>query len=120
MALTINYPQAQIQRASATAQLSTGSSVVTRIPNTAAGYQPAFVRVAVSAGAAYVRMGSDTSTTAVTSDTIVTANEALWLSTLGNHAVAIIQAAPGGVANASISPCEEGALRPPVDTSGLG
>lgn len=120
MALTINYPQAQIQRAAATAQLSTGASTVVRIPMTLAGFQPAFVRIAISNGAAYVRLGTDTSTTAVTSDSIVTTNEALWLSTLGAHAVALIQAAPGGVAVASVSPCEEGALRPTSDTSGLG
>lgn len=123
----VNYPAAQIAGPStATAALSTSGSSVVRIPLTSAGFKPSYLRIALSAGAAHMRFGTavqDTSTTAVTSDTIISSNEALWLHTLGFAVVAFRQAvAAGGTigAVASVTPLEEGALRPPVDSSGLG
>ncbi len=116
----VNYPAAQIQKASGTAQLSTGASTVIRAPFTSAGFKPGFLRIAISNGSVYMRTGADTSTTAVTSDTIINSNEALWINALGVGAVALLQVAPGGVCFATVSACEEGGLRPPSDTSGLG
>ena len=116
----VNYPAAQIQRAVSSTQLSTGASVVVSIPRTLDGFKPAFLRVCLSGTAAYMNTGQNTAVTAVTSGTIVTANEALWINSLGIGALAFLQIAPGGSAFASVAACEEGAIRPPVDTSGLG
>lgn len=117
-----SYPAAEIQRAAATPLLSTGAATQIAIPRTASGDKPAYIRVAISSGAAFVRVGVflDTSTTAVTSDSIVTSSEALWLNTFGGSAVSIIQVNPGGVAIASVSACEEGAVRVPLQTSASG
>lgn len=116
MRTIVNYPSAQIVGPTvSTPALSTSSSAVVRIPNASSGNKPSFIRVALSAGSAHVRIGSDTSTTAVSSDTIITSTEALWLNTLGYGAVSVRQAlGSAGTAGAvvSVSPCEEGVLAP--------
>lgn len=124
MAQQINYPSAQIIGGSVTTPaLSTSASVVVKTPLASSGFKPSYLRISLTTGAAHVRFGMDTSITAVTSDTVITSNEALWINTLGFGAVAFRQAtASAGTAGeiGCVTPCEEGALRPPVDTSGLG
>jgi hypothetical protein len=117
----VNYPAAQIVNSATAPMLATSSSQVVLIPPTSAGGKPAFIRIAISAGAAFVNCGQNTSTTATTADTIVTASEALWLNTIGYGAVAFLQTAPGGAAFGSVDACEEGALAPSGQpTPGLG
>lgn len=112
----VNYPAAQIVGPSVSSTaLSTSASTVVRIPNASGGSKPSFVRVAISAGTAHVRIGTDTSTSAVTSDSIITSTEALWLNTLGLGAVAARQTTgSAGTAGAviSVSACEEGSISP--------
>ena len=127
MAQQINYPAAQIVGPSvSTPSLSTSASVVVRVPGSSSGNKAAYWRIALSNGAAHFRLGTtaaDTSTSAVTSDTVITANEALWVNTMGFGVVAFRQAlASAGTAGCvgNVTPLEEGALRVPIDTSGLG
>lgn len=109
-----------------TAPLSTTSTAVA-VPLASSGFKPSYFRLAISAGACHFRGGTDTSITAVTSDTIITSNEALWINSLGIGGLAFRQAtASAGTANAvvTVTPLEEGALRPPgtgsPNTPGLG
>ena len=127
MGQQINYPAAQIVGPSVTTPpLSTSASVVVRVPVSSSGNKASYWRIALSNGSAHIRFGTtaaDTSTSAVTSDTILTANEALWVNTMGFGVVAFRQAlASAGTAGCvgNVTPLEEGALRVPVDTSGLG
>lgn len=77
----------------ASIQTTSGASVVVQMPFTQDGHKPARVRLSLSSGAAFVRIGTAaTSLTAVTSDTIVTAYEALVLPTLGRNAIAALSA----------------------------
>lgn len=124
MRSVVNYPAAQIAATgSSMGPLSTTSTAVST-PLGGAGSKPAFFRIAISAGSAHVRLGSATSVTAVTSDTIVNASEALWINSLGYGAIAARQTvASAGTAGVTlvITPLEEGALRVPTsDGSGLG
>lgn len=117
----VNYPAAQIVNSVTAPQLSTSTSQVCVVPSTSAGGKPAFLRISISSGAAFVNCGQNTSVTATTADSIVTAYEALWLNTIGYGAVAFLQCAPGGAAFGSVDACEEGALAPSLQpTAGLG
>lgn len=82
------------------------------LPVTVDGYKPARVRIALSAGAAHVRLGlTASSTTAITTDTIVTAYESLVLPTFGNNCLAgrtVTKGSTDGVLQ--VSPLEDGAL----------
>lgn len=110
------YPAAALARGPGAALLTnTASSVVSSLPRTATGLKPSFIRVSVATtsgqiGGVFFRLGAaaDTSTTAITSDTLVTSNEAAWLQTGGLGAFAAL-----GIAGATIvqvSACEEGGL----------
>lgn len=113
----VNYPAAQIVTKGGSAPLNSTNSTVVSIPITSSGGKPVFVRVALSAGAAYVRGGSTaTSATATTGDSIVSANEALYLNCVGMGAIAGLQI---GATNAimQVSPLEEGALSAPTVAS---
>ncbi len=114
---TTNYPAAQIVTKGGSAPLNSSTTTVVSIPITSSGLKPSYVRIALSAGAAYVRGGpTATSTTATTGDTIVTTNEALWLNCVGLAAIGGLQI---GNTNAimQISPLEEGALGAPTVAS---
>lgn len=114
-----SFPAASFSNGASTAQLSTGTSVAVAIATTLGGARPAYVRVSVSAGAAYVIAGTSTAVTAITSGTIVTSTEALWMNTNGLTAVAFLQTA-GGVAFGNVASLEEGAIRVPTQTSASG
>lgn len=119
----VNYPAAQIVGPGVTTPILTASSSsVIKAPTSSSGFKPAFFRISLSAGTAHVKWGANTAITAVTSDPIITSTEALWINSLGLSAFAAIHPPAGAVAGAylNVVACEEGALRPPVDTSGLG
>lgn len=77
----------------ASIQTASGASLVVQMPFTQDGHKPARVRLSLTSGAAFVKIGvTATSLTAVTSDTIVTAYQALIVPTLGRNAVAALSA----------------------------
>lgn len=119
----VNYPAAQIVGPGTSfGAITASSSSVIKAPTGSSGSKPAFFRISITAGAAHVKWGANTAITAVTSDSIVTCYEALWINGLGVSAFAAIQPTAGAVAGAivNVMPTEEGAIRVPVDTSGLG
>ena len=119
----VNYPAAQIVGPGVTTPaLTASSSSVIKAPTGSSGFKPAYFRITVTAGAAHVKWGQATSISAVTSDTLVNAGDALWLNALGINAFAAIHPLAGATAGSyvNVMPCEEGVLRPPVDSSGLG
>lgn len=119
MALKANtsYPAAQIVTKGGSAPLNSSNSTVVSIPITSSGLKPAYVRVALSAGAAYIRGGmTATSATATTGDSIVTTQEALWLNCVGLGAIAGLQIGSTNVIM-QVSPLEEGALGAPTVAS---
>lgn len=121
------YPAAQIAAVGASIVMNSSSSVVMALPNSVAGVKAQYIRlscvpVASSANVSfgYVRLSpTATSATATTADTVVTANESLWLATLGMSAIACL----GGpnLARMQVSPLEEGVIIPSAGlTPGLG
>ena len=113
----VNYPAAQIVTTGASGPLNSSVTTVVSIPITSSKGKPSFVRVALSAGAAYVKGApTATSATATTGDTIVTSSEALWLNCVGLGAIGGLQI---GATNAimQVSPLEEGALSAPTVAS---
>lgn len=122
-----SYPAGQIAAVGASIVMNSSSSVVMGLPSTIGGGKPAYVRVSVTSVAAsanvafgFVRLSpTATSATATTADTVVTANESLWLATLGMSAIAAL----GGplLARVQVSPLEEGVIIPSAGlTPGLG
>lgn len=113
----VNYPAAQIVAHGTSAPLNSSTTTVVGIPRASSGGKPAFLRIALSAGAAYVRGGSTaTSATVTTADSIVTANEALYLNCVGMGAIGGLQI---GATNAimQVSPLEEGVFDVPTVVS---
>lgn len=104
----LSVPVSTIVRRGGSALLNSSVTQVVEIPSDSSGKSPAFVRVALSAGAAYVAISTAaTSATATTGHTIVTANEALWMNCVGLKAIGGLQI---GNTNAimQVSPLEEG------------
>lgn len=119
----VNYPAVQIVGPGAsTGVITASSSTVLKAPTASSGYKPSFFRISITAGSAHVKWGANTAITAVTSDTVLSASEALYINGLGVNAFAAIQPAAGATAGAivNVMACEEGSLRPTSDTSGLG
>ncbi len=113
----VNYPAGQIVARGGSAPLNSTSSVVVSIPLTSGLSKPSFVRISLSAGAAYVRGGATaTSASATTGDSIVTSSEALWLNTVGMGAIAGLQIGNTNTVM-QVSPLEEGALSAPTVSS---
>lgn len=113
----VNYPAAQIVAHGTSAALNSSTTVVVGIPVASSGGKPAFLRIALSAGAAYVRGGTTaTSTSVTTADSIVTSNEALYLNCVGLSNIGALQI---GATNAilQVSPLEEGVLTAPTVAS---
>lgn len=113
----VNYPASQIVARGGSAPLNSSTTVVVAIPVASSGGKPAFIRLALSAGAAYVRgAATATSATATTGDSILTANEALYLNCVGMGAIGALQI---GSTNAimQVSPLEEGVLTAPTVSS---
>lgn len=112
----LSVPIQTIQAVGGSAPLDTGSTTVVSIPFTASGNKPMFIRIALTAGAAHVRLNRNaTSATAVTGDTVITANEVLYLNCVGMNALAAVAATVP--ARIQISPLEEGQLSPPTVSS---
>lgn len=113
----VNYPAAQIVAHGTSAPLNSSTTTVVGIPRASSGGKPAFLRIALSAGAAYVR-GATTATavSVTTADSIVTANEALYLNCVGMGAIGGLQI---GSTNAimQVAPLEEGVLDVPTVAS---
>lgn len=111
------YPVASITNKGTSGPTDTGSSVVVSVPfanGGIGGFMPQAIRIAVSSGAAYVRLNpAATSATVTTGDTIVTSTEALYLPCVGMHAVAaraVLGAGTPGVVQ--ISALEDGVIIP--------
>ena len=122
MVAQVNYPAAQIVGPGvSTPALTASSSSVIKAPTGSSGSKPSYFRIS-STGLAHVRWGYSTAISATTSDSVVTPTEALWINGLGVSAFAAIQPTAGATAGSivNVMPCEEGALRVPSDTSGLG
>lgn len=114
MAAFPNVPGTQVIATGVSLLLASGATKVVALPFTSDGNKPARIRVALSAGAAYVKLGlTATSATALTTDTVITAYESIVLLTLGNTAIAgrtVTTGSTDGVLQ--VSPLEDGSLIP--------
>ena len=109
----VPYPAFQVGATGNSKVLSTAASQVIDIPRTSSGGKPSFIRVSVSAGAAYMRLATTATTaTAITTDTIVTVSDCAFITTLGATSIGMLMVTGGSVVVGQVTACEEGSLLP--------
>lgn len=106
----------------ASIQTASGASLVVQMPFTQDGHKPARVRLSLTSGAAFVKVGINaTSLTAITSDTVVSTYAPLIIATLGMNALAALSAGANAGKDGilQITALEDGTMIP-TTTAPLG
>lgn len=122
MAMNVNYPTIQVVATGNSKALSTSVTAVIDIPRTSNGGKPSFIRVAVSNGAAYVRLAptATSASTTLTTDTMVTVSDCQYFTTLGMTSVGMLMVAGGSPVVGQVSALEEGSILPSPGAGTMG